>query len=175
MLLRITITPCPNKLHRTNVDQNGPYFTHPDSQRYLMLSVILIRCGKKVMVKTKGKLHICNDYVTDLRIKYVEICEAVWTESSTQSTTSHTKGMKKSVLWPWPGSAIRSKWKVCCTYTMILLPSSMWNIWDMHPIFLGIRLVGDNTSKHNETLAQSPIPILIFHVLFVFYKYDNIK
>ena len=37
----------------------------------------------------KGMLHIYNDCTIDWhQVQYVQICEAVWTESRTQSTTS---------------------------------------------------------------------------------------
>ena len=77
----------------------------------------------KVKVKMKSMLHIYNDCTID----WHQVCENMW---SGLGWVAHTKyhpsyikyAWKQSFSWPCPGSEIKSmsKWKVCCTSTMIV-------------------------------------------------------
>ena len=85
--------------------------------------VTLYWIWNKVKVKMKGMLHIYNDCTID----WHQVCATMW---SGLAWVTHTKyhpsyikyAEKLSFLWPCPGSEIksRSKWKVCCTSTMIV-------------------------------------------------------
>ena len=77
----------------------------------------------KVKFKMKGMLHIYNDCTTD----WHQACANMWSGlgwvTHTKYHPSYIKYAEKiSFLWPFPESEMRSrsKWKVCCTSTMIV-------------------------------------------------------
>ena len=102
-------------------------------------------------------LHIYNDWAIACA-KYVQICEWVWVELSTQSTTH--KGTQKSFLWPLPGLAMRSssKWKVRYTSTIIVQ-------------FIGTKYVQICKAFCTESTCSSAIKVFVntHHVIACFY------
>ena len=85
--------------------------------------VTLSWIGNEVKVKMKGMLHI----YTDCTIDWHQMCANMWSGLGRVAHTKYHRSYikyagKQSFLWPCPGSEIksRSKWKVCCTSTMIV-------------------------------------------------------
>ena len=99
---------------------------HPSYIKYAeKLSFLWPFPESEMWSRSKWKVCCTSTMIVQLiGTKYVQICEAVWAESRTQSTTRlYIKYAEKlSFLWPFPESEMwsRSKWKVCCTSTMIV-------------------------------------------------------
>ena len=100
---------------------------HPSYIKYAGKQSFLWPCpGSEIKSRSKWKvimLHIYNDCTTD----WHQVCANMW---SGLGWVAHTKyhpsyikyAEKLSFLWPFPESEMRSrsKWKVCCTSTMIV-------------------------------------------------------
>ena len=71
--------------------------------------------------RTKWKVSCTSTMIVQLiGTKYVQICEYIWSRAHNTSYIKYAG--KLSFLWPCPGSEMRSrsKWKACCTSTMIV-------------------------------------------------------
>ena len=98
----------------------------------------------KVNVKMKGMLHIYNDCTID----WHQVCENMWSGLGWVIFTKYHLSDIKYAGKQSPGSEIksRSKWKVCCTSTMIVQ-------------LIGIKCVQICKAAWAESHTQSTTPI----------------